>query len=260
MELGRNCLYFLHFLDLNFKKEKCSALDYGCGNGDFIKYANKNGYNFRGVDNYYDATNIEAFHNSSMKGCIDIIDVSGMLPFKDKTIDYITSIQVFEHVENLETVLNEMNRVLKENGKILCSFPFKYSILEGHYGIPFSHWFKPTSSIRKLWVLQFYRLGFGDGRKENLSFDEWYNQAFSFIDNFCHYRTKNEFFNCCRKASFTVHNRDKEGLQFRLQKKKGHYLKIMHVIIKLLPSWMVSFLLQARGSAVIEIIKTTHNK
>gem|GEM_PF-4924039 len=101
MELGRNYLYFLHFLDLNFIKEKCSALDYGCGKGDFIKYANKNGYNFRGVDNFYDAKNIEEFHNSSMKGYIDIIDNSGIIPFEDKTFDFITSIQVFEHVEHL---------------------------------------------------------------------------------------------------------------------------------------------------------------
>jgi len=153
-----------------------------------------------------------------------------------------------------------LNRVLKDNGKILCSFPFKFSYIEGHYGIPFSHWFEPTSRIRKLWVLLFYRLGFGFNRNENLSFYEWYNQAFSFIDNFCHYRTKNEFFSCCRKAGFTVHNRDKEALIFRLQKKKGLLSKMIYVIIKLLPSRIISFLLQARGSAVIELIKTTNNK
>jgi len=187
MGLAVNYLYFLNFLDVNFLKEKCLSLDYGCGDGDYISYAIKKGYKFLGVDNYYNSTNIIEYQNSTVKDFIVNIDKIGTLPFNDKTFDFITSIQVFEHVENLENVLKELHRVLNDNGKILCSFPFKFSYQESHFGIPFSHWFSPFSKFRKLWVLMFYKLGFGLGRNVNLSFDEWYKIAFNFIDNYCYY-------------------------------------------------------------------------
>jgi SAM-dependent methyltransferase len=260
MELGVNYLYFLHFLDVSFAKDKCISLDYGCGDGAFINYANNKGYRFRGVDNYYDATNLAALEKSNVKEYIDIIDDSCVLHYNDRTFDFITSIQVFEHVEKLETVLSEIKRVLKDDGKILCSFPFKYSYIESHYRIPFSHWFKPTSKIRKIWALVYYKLGFGANRSENLSFDEWYKIAFNFIDKFCCYRTKREFLACCNSLGLKIQSRDKEALQYSLKHRGGLSSKILNVIITVIPSWFISFLLSKRCSVCLELTKTAHKK
>ena len=139
---------------------------------------------------------------------------------------------------------------------MLCSFPFKFSYRENHYGIPFSHWFKPSGKIRKLWVLIFYKLGFGSDRNENLQYDEWYKIAFGFIDKFCFYRTRGEFFASCNRADFTVHSRDKERLLFRLKHSKGQFSKMLGAIINVIPNWIILFLLQGRGSACLELIKT----
>jgi|GEM_PF-2436415 SAM-dependent methyltransferase len=45
-------------------------------------------------------------------------------PFKNKEFDGVVSFQVIYQIPNLDDILKEMNRVLKENGKLLVSVPF----------------------------------------------------------------------------------------------------------------------------------------
>lgn len=45
------------------------------------------------------------------------------LPFTDECFDIVISIEVFEHVENLEETLNEIFLLLKPNGILLVSVP-----------------------------------------------------------------------------------------------------------------------------------------
>jgi SAM-dependent methyltransferase len=255
MELGTNYLFLLHFFDKYFEKEKSLSLDFGCGKGTFIEYAIEKGYKFRGVDNYYGSEIIPDFHKSPVNEFINILDASDNLPFEGKTFDFITSIQVFEHVKNLETVLSEIKRVLKDNGKVLCTFPFKHSIQEGHYGIPLSHWFKPESKFRKLWVRSFYKLGFGYNRKESLPFDKWCTFALNFIDDFCYYRTKKEFLRICISKGFLVINRNKDKILYQAQTKKRFIYKLISIVIKMSPVWFVSFLMNIKGSVCLELKK-----
>lgn len=49
-----------------------------------------------------------------------------VLPFKDDFFDSIFSTQVFEHISNLEEILIECKRVLKNNGVMLITVPFIY--------------------------------------------------------------------------------------------------------------------------------------
>lgn len=46
------------------------------------------------------------------------------LPFEDKYFDLILSSHVIEHIENEQKVLEEFNRVLKDDGIIFLSFPY----------------------------------------------------------------------------------------------------------------------------------------
>ncbi len=48
------------------------------------------------------------------------------IPYDDLTFDGVLSTQVLEHVENLDLLLPECNRVLKENGHFVVSVPFVY--------------------------------------------------------------------------------------------------------------------------------------
>lgn len=67
------------------------------------------------------------------------------LPFKDEKFDAILSHDVFEHVQDVEQVLSECNRVLKKNGKLFVVFPSYFNPIEHHLSLvtltPFIHYF-----------------------------------------------------------------------------------------------------------------------
>jgi len=45
------------------------------------------------------------------------------IPFKDKSFDIVTSIEVIEHVSNPDVALNELARVLKDDGTLILTTP-----------------------------------------------------------------------------------------------------------------------------------------
>jgi SAM-dependent methyltransferase len=55
---------------------------------------------------------------------IDFFYDGKTLPFKTNQFDSIFSSEVFEHIFNLETIIPELNRVLKLGGKIFITCPF----------------------------------------------------------------------------------------------------------------------------------------
>lgn len=59
------------------------------------------------------------------------------LPFEDNTFDCIISFYVFEHVQNWQQALAEIQRVLKPGGACLHIFPSKYCPVEPHLFVPF---------------------------------------------------------------------------------------------------------------------------
>ena len=77
--------------------------------------------------------------------------VGEKLPYASNSIDFIVSTDVFEHVENLDTVLSECYRVLKDGGKLLLAFPQYLQPLEAHLGfvtkVVALHWFFPGNII-----------------------------------------------------------------------------------------------------------------
>jgi SAM-dependent methyltransferase len=48
------------------------------------------------------------------------------LPFPDASFDAVISFEVFEHVFNLDEILDDIRRVLKPGGKLLFSIPFAW--------------------------------------------------------------------------------------------------------------------------------------
>ena len=55
---------------------------------------------------------------------IDVFYDGKTIPFPDQHFDSIFSSEVFEHIFNLDAILNELNRVLKPGGKMLITIPF----------------------------------------------------------------------------------------------------------------------------------------
>src|SRR5207302_3679615 len=85
----------------------------------------------------------------------------GRLPFADGCFGLVVNNQVMEHVDDLDSVLREIHRVLAPGGLLLSIFPSRDVFREGHIGIPFSHWFARHSRIRfyYTWALRAAGLG-----------------------------------------------------------------------------------------------------
>lgn len=99
-------------------------LDLGCGLKPFLEC-------FKGAS--YVGLDVEiSGRNSDLKEA-DITYDGLNIPFDRNTFDGILCTQVFEHVENVEYLLVECNRVLKSGGSLVVSVPFVYREHEQPY-------------------------------------------------------------------------------------------------------------------------------
>jgi len=109
------------------------VLDVGCGCGTFVKACLNRGLDAVGLDPEQDFLEI-----AKMKGVGSSVirAVGESLPFREESVDIVTSNSVLEHVQNPGKVVRESFRLLKPNGVLWLNFP-DYATLyhEGHYGL-----------------------------------------------------------------------------------------------------------------------------
>ncbi|MCX6818596.1 MAG: class I SAM-dependent methyltransferase, partial [Candidatus Aenigmarchaeota archaeon] len=100
----------LNYINVPYDK-KLILLDVACGNGHFLKEAEKRVTCF-GID-VSDVAVARAKKNATKS---DIRRGQGeKLPYKDNYFDYVTCIGSLEHFINMEKGLSEMRRVMKPN-------------------------------------------------------------------------------------------------------------------------------------------------
>jgi len=115
-----NPLYFLRkglWQGFTYHSQQMTGimLDFGCGSKPYRKIFS--------VDEYI-GLDIETSGHSHDDEVIDVFYDGREIPFEDSYFDSIFSAEVFEHLFNLEEILDELNRVLKPGGKMLVSVPF----------------------------------------------------------------------------------------------------------------------------------------
>jgi SAM-dependent methyltransferase len=129
---------------------------------------------------------------------------------------------VFEHVEDLDAVILEIHRVLRPGGTLLCLFPSKEGIREGHCGIPFIHWFRKRSRIRFCYIFILRIMGLGN-YKGDKSASQWASDVLRWLDAFTHYRDKKTIFTSLSRH-FTVFSFEHDYIAFRLNMYGRTYL------------------------------------
>lgn len=107
------------YLSLIEKNPNCYYLDLGADDGRLTyKLAERVGTkNVFGVDIRVEA--VKKLREKSVYGIVGDLEYS--LSFKDKTFDIITAKQIIEHLYNTDHFLEEMRRVLKDDGYIILS-------------------------------------------------------------------------------------------------------------------------------------------
>jgi SAM-dependent methyltransferase len=101
---------------INAVKQRC-VLDIGCGKGIFSKHL--------ASSNTVYACDLDDFYNEFKDTKVVFIqhDIQEGLPFKDKFFDVVLASHILEHLKDVEFVLDEIHRVLKNNGILIIGLP-----------------------------------------------------------------------------------------------------------------------------------------
>jgi len=116
----------LNWEQKEFFKDFCpgngkSLLDLGCGDGFFLKEAEKRGFKIYGIDSDYGGT--ERAKNEFKLENVHCDTIENFLNHTNQEWDYITLFHVIEHLEDPITVLNMVKNKLKKDGIICVTIP-----------------------------------------------------------------------------------------------------------------------------------------
>jgi len=100
------------------------GLDIGCGEGVMLRLAAEQGAAMTGLDGMAAALAMarklcaSAGHNPAL-----VRGDAQQLPFRDGAFDFVTCLEVIEHLERPESMLKEVRRVLRPGGVVVLSTP-----------------------------------------------------------------------------------------------------------------------------------------
>ena len=157
---------------------------------------------------------------------------------------------MFEHVEDVASTLDELHRILKPNGVMVHNFPVAEYFVEGHFGVPFFHWFSKSNWARMKYASWMYELGYGYNKMPGLKKSEWLRKSADFIDTKCFYRSLEETMRVFN-ARFTISRIDKEKLLYHLNARKGMLCKLLTRLVAMTPGSVVQMIEMRRGSITL---------
>jgi SAM-dependent methyltransferase len=189
-------------------------LEFGCGAGALVDAGIAEGLDICGADVFYAGASARP-----RGGAIHEIR-GGVLPFSDAAFGLVVNNQVMEHVEDLEAVLAEIDRVLAPGGLVLSVFPSRDVWREGHIGIPFSHWFSKDSRARFYYTWALRAVGLGTWKEQAPTARQWALDKLRWIDEFTHYRTRREIF-AAYSRRFRNEARELDYIRYRLLDRPG---------------------------------------
>ena len=102
-------------VERNVSQMHGTMLDFGCGNKPYKHLFN--------VDKYIGIDIENPAHDHSAEP-VDFFYDGTHIPFEQNYFDCAFASEVFEHVFNLDEVLDEINRVMKKDGVLLFTIPF----------------------------------------------------------------------------------------------------------------------------------------
>lgn len=108
-------------------KENFSILDIGCGIGDFLLYAKEHNCTVYGIE-----PNEEARLIAENKLNTKLYSPDNLQNIPDNSIELITMWHVLEHVDNLKEEISQLERILKENGRLVLALP-NYNSFDAEY-------------------------------------------------------------------------------------------------------------------------------
>jgi len=117
----KRSLRALEIVQENFKGKTSKVLDLGCGFGETARYFLDEEYACIGVDAVRESVE-KAKVSTGHAEAFQVMDATA-LTFGNQSFEVVTFMDVLEHVGEPKPVLNEIARVLKEDGLLILSVP-----------------------------------------------------------------------------------------------------------------------------------------
>lgn len=174
-------------------------LDFGCGDGQVVRAGRARGLDILGAD---------------VKEGVDHRIRDNRLPFDDRSFDLVLANQVVEHLEALEDSLEEVARVLKPGGLLVCLFPTSEVLREAHCGVPFLHWLPKGARVG--WAALWHPIGFSF-EKGTKPAARWAAEAVDWMDRHVHYRRRADVLRAFGRR-FDVLPAEEHYLAYRLRR------------------------------------------
>lgn len=190
------------------------VLDYGCGAGQIVGLMRARGVDAWGCDVFYGGGDYSTQIPAAVRPFIKRIE-GAAIPFAEAEFDIVVSNQVFEHVPDMESVLQEIARVLKPGGFALNLFPDNRGWREGHCGIPFLHWFPKGTKLRVYYAALLRAAGLGYF-KEGRTIMGWSRNFCDWLDKWTFYRSHEEILERFSRVIGETKHADEEWLRARL--------------------------------------------
>lgn len=175
------------FLYENIKNIAGKILDYGCGEGRFIKLCSDRGLKILGADTY------DGIYNSWKTDKQNIVSIyNNLTPFPNSEFQVILSNQTFEHIQpnEVSAVTKEIARILSVNGFGINVFPTRKTFIEAHVGVPLVHLLNKYPRFQKIYLHLCFLLGIGywrsdkkRGLRKTKTRKEWVNSSMYVLEN-----------------------------------------------------------------------------
>ena len=158
-----------------------SILDFGCGHGAMVQAYRLAGLQAFGAD-------VKVERPADWLRAITAVNGSYRIPFDDEAFDFVYSNSVLEHVEDLDSALSEMKRVLKPGGVSLHFFPPRAKPIEPHVLVPLGGMVRARP-----WLLLWALLGVRNSFQKGLSSSRVARSNHAYLHGQTFYRSKGEF-------------------------------------------------------------------
>jgi SAM-dependent methyltransferase len=191
-------------------KSTYRILDWGCGRGRAVAWLRARGYQSYGVDvDPIPLENGRLFFQSKGWDAAHVLKRlkdDGTSDFPDLMFDFGFSDQVLEHVEDIGSLTNELQRVLKPGGMAIHVFPSKWRPIEPHLGMPFIHWLPKQGPWRRTAIFAFLLSGFNPDWRQAQGMTKW--KASRIYSEYSvgktYYRSSSDLRKSFAKAGFAV--------------------------------------------------------
>lgn len=184
--------------------EEVNILDWGCGRGRSVAKLREQGFNAFGVeiDLNVMSNGFELFEKRGLSPSNILKPIDESCYFDNGFFHLIFSEQVFEHIENLDSVLKEHSRLTAQGGIGVHCFPGSKNVSEDHLNMPFVHWF-PKNIIRKYWIYLMLLFSYGPKNRWPQTIDKSLWSAadiyYWYINNRTYYRDNDKIIGLLRK-------------------------------------------------------------